>query len=70
MKGPRSRHKFYIVRVWECPVCKKRVMVPVQVVNRVCLCRGADAPTWMGLIEEPLGPAKKLDCEDGARTQD
>ena len=59
MKGPRSRHKFFIVRIWECPVCKKRAHVPVQVVNRACHCQGVDRPTWMSLIEEPALPAKK-----------
>ena len=61
MKGPRSRHKFYIVRVWECPVCKKRASVPVQVVNRLCRCQGPASSTWMSLIEEPHILAKKPD---------
>ncbi len=53
MKGPRSRHKFFIARAWECPACQKRAHVPVQIVNRACYCQGADQPTWMRLIDDP-----------------
>ncbi len=52
MKGPRSRHKFYIVRTWECSACGKRAFVPVQVVNRACYCKDPHQPTWMCLIDE------------------
>ena len=52
MKGPRSRHRFCVLRVWECPRCQKRVAAPVQVVNRVCVCLGKDRPTAMHLVEE------------------
>lgn len=52
MKGPRSRHKFYIVRQWECPLCKKQASSPLSVVNRACTCQGVDRPTWMRLVEE------------------
>jgi hypothetical protein len=58
MKGPRSRHKFCVLRVWECPLCHKRASVAVDVVNRVCFCQGKDHPTWMHLIEERRSPAK------------
>ena len=51
MKGPRSRHKFNVQRVWECPQCKKRIFAPPQVVTRACECQGKDRPTWMCLIE-------------------
>ena len=34
MKGPRSRHKFCVLRVWECPLCQKRASVEVHLVNR------------------------------------
>jgi hypothetical protein len=57
MKGPRSRHKFNVQRVWECPQCKKRVFAPPQVVTRACECRGKDRPTWMCLIERAAGAA-------------
>jgi hypothetical protein len=51
MKGPRSRHRFNVLRVWECPACKRREFVPPQVSARSCLCKGADQPVWMTLIE-------------------
>ncbi len=31
MKGPRSRHKFNVLRIWECPACKKREFAPARV---------------------------------------
>jgi len=52
MKGPRSRHRFCVLRVWECPLCQKRALGAVQAVTRVCECQGKDRPTWMRLIEE------------------
>ena len=52
MKGPRSRHRFCVLRVWECPLCRKRVSVAVHIVNRACECQGKDRLTWMRLIEE------------------
>lgn len=52
MKGPRSRHRFCVLRVWECPLCQKRLSAPVQVVNRACVCQGKDRPTPMRLVEE------------------
>ena len=61
MKGPRSRHKFCVLRIWECPLCKKRVSVPVQAVNRACLCLGTERPTWMCLIEDPPRRVKAAD---------
>jgi hypothetical protein len=60
MKGPRSRHKFYIARVWECPACKKRAYTAVDVVNRACNCKRADAPAWMSLLDEEPLPARKF----------
>jgi hypothetical protein len=59
MKGPRSRHKFYIARLWECPVCARRVHTPVQVVNRACHCQPAGPTVWMRLLEEAPAPRKK-----------
>ena len=56
MKGPRSRHRFCVWRVWECPLCQKRAATPVQAVSRACACRGPAEPTWMVLIEEPRRP--------------
>jgi hypothetical protein len=51
MKGPRSRHKFNVLRVWECPACKKRIFAPPQVASRACACQGKNRTTWMCLIE-------------------
>ena len=59
MKGPRSRHRFCVWRVWECPACHKRVSTTVQTVNRACPCQGTDRPTWMILIEESRVRAPK-----------
>jgi hypothetical protein len=53
MKGPRSRHRFNVLRLWECPQCKKRAFAPPQVVSRACVCQGPDRPTWMCLLEAP-----------------
>jgi hypothetical protein len=52
MKGPRSRHRFNVLRVWECPQCKKRIFAPPQVVTLACECQGSNRPLWMCLIEE------------------
>ena len=61
MKGPRARHKFNVLRIWECPQCKKRAFVPPQVVNRTCECQGKDRPTWMCLIEAPPKPKRVIE---------
>jgi hypothetical protein len=53
MKGPRSRHKFCCLRVWECRLCRKRVMTAVKVAQRACHCLGGDRLTWMSVVEEP-----------------
>jgi hypothetical protein len=64
MKGPRSRHRFCVLRVWECPLCSKRALAPVQAVTRVCECLGKDRPIWMRLIEESrIRPAKPESAE-------
>ncbi len=55
MKGPRSRHRFNVLRVWECPRCMKRIFAPPQVVTRACLCQVNGQPTWMCLIEAMRG---------------
>ncbi len=57
MKGPRSRHKFNVLRVWECPACKKREFAPARVASLACRCEGADRPRWMCLLEaKSAGP--------------
>ena len=57
MKGPRSRTRHNVWRVWECRRCQRRVFALPQVTSRVCLCQGEAAPTWMTLLEAP--PRKK-----------
>jgi hypothetical protein len=57
MKGPRSRHKFNVLRIWECPACKKRAFAPARVTSRACSCQGERA-TWMCLVEEKPPAAK------------
>ncbi len=59
MKGPRARHRFCVLRIWECPRCHKRALAPVQSTTRACECLGKDRPTWMLLIEEQTGRFKK-----------
>jgi len=67
MKGPRSRHRHNVKRIWECPVCRKRAFAPPQVATRVCECQGKDRPTWMQLIEpppkKPIAPAENPPIE-------
>jgi hypothetical protein len=61
MKGPRSRHRHCVLRVWECPACQKRALAPVQQTTHLCECRGKEQPTWMILIEEPRRRPKKVE---------
>ena len=65
MKGPRSRHRFNVHRVWECPLCQKRVFALAQVASRACECLGKDKPTCMRLIE-PSRVRKKAEGADQA----
>jgi len=59
MKGPRSRHKFNVLRVWECPICRKRIFAPPQVTARVCMCQGKDGAPWMCLLDaKPIRPPR------------
>jgi len=53
MKGPRSRHRHNVHRIWECSACQKRVFELPRVTHRQCCCLGKDKPTWMRLIELP-----------------
>jgi hypothetical protein len=65
MRGPRSRHRFNVWRIWECPICTKRAFAPPQVVTRQCLCQGADRPNWMRLIEpERAAPQPAQQTQD------
>jgi hypothetical protein len=59
MKGPRSRHRHNVQRVWECPACSKRVFESPRVTYRICVCKGPDAATAMRLIELPSPWRKK-----------
>ncbi|MSQ94814.1 MAG: hypothetical protein EXR98_09700 [Gemmataceae bacterium] len=64
MKGPRSRHRFNVLRIWECPHCQKRAFEPARVAHRACVCLGKDRPTWMRLIE--LSPPYRRKKEEPA----
>jgi hypothetical protein len=66
MKGPRSRHKFNVLRVWECPACKRRIFAPPQIVTRACLCQGKDRTTWMCLLDaKPIRQPRPPAAPDG-----
>lgn len=54
MKGPRSRTKHEVRRLWECPVCKRHEWTGGHVVTRLCGRCARDNPTvqaWMTLRE-------------------
>jgi hypothetical protein len=70
MKGPRSRHRFCVLRVWECPLCMKRALAPVQAVTRACECQGKDRPTWMRLMEESRVRRAKPEAAEPPPTSD
>ena len=55
MKGPLSRTKYNIGRLWECPECCKRIFTSGAVVSRACECGNRLIPErtiWMKLVEE------------------
>jgi hypothetical protein len=61
IKGPGHRNKFDVRRVWECPVCLRRVRSGGHIVNLRCDCRvagGTGPAVWMKLVEgsRPLTP--------------
>jgi hypothetical protein len=54
MKGPRSRTRHDVHRLWECPVCGRRRISAVQVCHTACACLDPAAPdrkVWMRLLE-------------------
>ncbi len=53
MKGPRSRTRHNVWRVWECKRCQQRAFELPQVTTRICLCQGEGTPTWMTLLDPP-----------------
>jgi hypothetical protein len=60
IKGPGHRIKFDVRRVWECPICRRRVRTGGHVVNLRCDCRAAREAVpavWMKLVEESRQPA-------------
>jgi hypothetical protein len=75
MKGPGHRNRFDVRRVWECPVCGRRVLTGGRIVHLECTCSSKDAPkrTWMRLVEGILAPAVEAPAveapADGASPQ-
>lgn len=56
MRGPGHRNRFDVRRIWECPVCQKRVKTSGQIVTLRCeaCARNKTGDTaWMKLIEPP-----------------
>ena len=61
MKGPSHGKQIDVRRIWECPVCKKRVKTAGSVVNLRCeaCARNKTGDTaWMRLLE-PVKPVRK-----------
>jgi hypothetical protein len=58
MKGPGNRVKFVIRRVWECPLCQRRLVTPGATTRQTCNCR-ADSPVPMRLVNEALRTSRK-----------
>lgn len=54
MKGPSGRLKFDVRRLWQCPRCQHKELLPGRVVNRLCVkCQAQGEPqVWMALVEE------------------
>jgi hypothetical protein len=61
VKGPYERLKYDLRRVFECPVCRRRVRMPGHVTSVNCNC-SPDAP-------QDLAPFMKL-VEEGPRRTD
>ncbi len=54
MKGPSHSRQIDVRRIWECPVCQKRIKTAGSVVNLRCeaCARNKTGDTaWMRLIE-------------------
>jgi tRNA(Ile2) C34 agmatinyltransferase TiaS len=59
MKGPSHGRQIDVRRIWECPVCQKRIKTAGSVVNLRCeaCARNKTGDTaWMRLIE----PARRF----------
>jgi hypothetical protein len=63
MKGPYERLKYDLRRVFECPVCHRRVRMPGSVTFMTCSCNGE---ATFSLDNRPI---MKL-VEDGPRRAD
>jgi hypothetical protein len=72
MKGPGHRHRFDVRRIWECPVCKRRVLTSGRIVHLECDCSRTNTPpqqVWMRLVEDvPRLPPSEV-AEDMAPAQ-
>lgn len=61
VKGPFQRLQHDLRRLWECPVCHRRLRAPGQVTALLCPCQREPAvehPQWMRLLNdaEPRRP--------------
>jgi len=61
VKGRAPWWKRDVRRVWECPICGRRVKTSGSTVNQSCDCLAKGDPpqqVWMRLLEEdqPAGP--------------
>ena len=65
MKGPYERLKYDLRRVFECPICHRRVRMPGSVTSVACTCRGdvsaGETRPMMKLVED--GP-RRTDGQD------
>lgn len=64
MKGPHARTKHDVRRIWECPLCGRRLLTGGEVVSLGCDCQAAADPprrTAMRLVEPPKPLRKKPD---------
>ena len=62
MKGRPDWFKRDVRRLWECPICGKRIKTAGHIVNQPCTCLAKGDPpqaAWMRLCE-PESPAKPL----------
>lgn len=73
MKGPGLRLEQDVRRVWECPVCLRRIMTGAEVVNLLCPCQEKTHPKqqlWMRIVEQVrprrvpvIQPAEEPPCD-------
>ncbi len=79
MKGPSHSRQIDVRRIWECPVCQKRIKTAGSVVNLRCeaCARNKTGDTaWMRLIEparrfpKPTRPESVPEEQEGHQTSE